>query len=277
MTEQTWRIGALAAETCVTVRTLHYYDSVGLVSPSAHTSGGHRIYAPADVERLYAVLVLRRLGMATAAIVVALSGPDWDLRSIAARQRAELDAQMAAIGSLRHRIDALVEGAPDEDAISPATLIREMQQLAGAPFAVRHALALLPYPDLEDAQQRLVEMFGFEAGDIERGPDGVATHASVLAGTGIVHLHPVMDDVAPPGPEGVASAIVVAAVADVDAHAAHAQTRGARLTYGPADMPYGVREYGARDHAGHPWTFQSPLPTHRTGTAPPGNRKRGSP
>lgn len=276
MTERTWRIGALATETGLTVRTLHYYDSVGLVSPSAHTSGGHRIYAPADVERLYAVLVLRRLGMATAVIAVELDGPTWDLRSIAARQRAEFDAQIAALGSLRHRIDGLVDGAPDEDATSPAALIRDMQRLAGVPFAVRHALALLPYPDLEEGQQRLVEMFGFEAGHIERRADGVAVHASVLAGTGIVHLHPVMDDVAPPGPDGIASAIVVAAVADVDAHAAHAQAHGARITYGPAAMPYGVLEYGARDHAGHPWSFQSPLHTRRAGTVPDGSRKRGS-
>lgn len=119
-------------------------------------------------------------------------------------------------------------------------------------------------------------MFDFEAGDIDRDPEGHAVHASVLAGTGIVHLYPVMDDVAPPGQAGVASAIVVAAVADVDAHATHAVAHGARITYGPANMAYGVREYGARDHVGHPWSFKSPLPTNPTGTAPTGNRKRES-
>jgi len=81
--EQTWRVGALAAATGLTVRTLHYYDSIGLVSPSAHTSGGHRIYETRDVERLYAVLVLRRLGMPTAAIADELAvrrricAPSW--------------------------------------------------------------------------------------------------------------------------------------------------------------------------------------------------------
>ncbi len=183
---------------------------------------------------------------------------------------------MAALGALRHRIDGLVDGPPDDEAISPAILIREMQQLAGAPFAIRQALALLPYPDLEEAQRRLVEMFGFEAGCVGRNNEGQAMYASVLAGTGIVHLHPVMDDVAPPGQDGVASAIVVAAVANVDAHATNAAAHGARITYGQADMPYGVREYGARDHAGHPWTFQSPLHAHRTGNVPGGSRKRES-
>lgn len=273
--EQTWRIGALAAETGLTVRTLHYYDSIGLVSPSARTSGGHRIYDTGDVERLYAVFVLRRLGMPTAAIAHELAGPSADLRSVAARQRAELDAQIATLGALRHRLERLVDGEPDNTE-SPAAVIHAMQQLAGTPFAVRHALALLPYPDLEEAQRRLVEMFGFEAGSVERDERGAAVHASVLAGTGFVHLHPVMVDVAPPGLDGIASAIVVAAVSDVDAHAAHARAHGARITYGPTDMSCGLREYGARDHAGHPWSFQSALPIHRTGTLPGGTRERGS-
>lgn len=273
--EQTWRVGALAAETGLTVRTLHYHDSIGLVSPSAHSPGGHRIYEARDVERLYAVLVLRRLDMPTTAIASALAGTSADLRSIAARQRAELDKQMAALGALRHRLDGLVAGDPD-NMQSPTEVIRAMQELARTPFAVRHVLALLPFPDLDEAQRRLVEMFGFEAGSIERDPDGVAVHACVLASTGVVHLHPPMHDVAPPGRDGIASAIVVAAVADVDVHAAHARSHGARITYGPADMPYGLREYGARDHVGHPWSFQSPLQNHRAGTSPGGSRKRES-
>ena len=75
----------------------------------------------------------------------------------------------------------------------------------------------------------------------------------MLAGTGFVHLHPPADGVVPPGPDGRASAIIVAAVADVDVHCAHAAEHGALITYGPADMSYDVREYGARDHAGHHW------------------------
>lgn len=53
--------------------------------------------------------------------------------------------------------------------------------------------------------------------------------------------------------------MVVVGVADLDAHLAHARRHGARVTYGPDDMPYGVREYGAQDLEGHLWSFQSPL------------------
>ncbi len=257
---QTWRIGALARETGLTVRTLHHYDAIGLVTPSARTDGGHRVYSDVDVDRLYAVVVLRRMGMATGQIADHLGEVSWDLPSIARIQCAELDSEQSALGALRQRIDAMLSAAAEH----PADLILAMRALPGTPFAVQRALALLPYDDVLDAQRRLVEMFGFEAGPIARNRDGSIAHAVVLAGTGFVHLHPPTDDVKPPGPEGPASAIVVAAVADVGSHSAHAGAHGAQITYGPLDTSYGVREYGARDHAGHHWSFQSPTVKEQT-------------
>ena len=263
--EPTWRVGALAAETGLTIRTLHHYDAIGLVRPSAHTSGGHRVYARPDVERLYAALVLRSLGVPLSDIAARMTDPTWDLHSAAARQRAELDAQMDAVSRLRQRVDGLLQrvaAAPDKSVnpeASPTAVIREMQRIAARPFAVRQVLALLPYQDVEAAQRRLVDMFSFEAGTLTRDDHGTVAHAEVLAGRGLVHLHPPTAFLAPPGTDGVASAAVVASVTDVDAHAARAISRGGRLLYGPADMPYGVREYGVRDHEGHPWSFQAPL------------------
>ena len=265
--ESTWRVGALAAETGLTVRTLHHYDAIGLVRPSARTSGGHRVYTRPDVERLYAALVLRSLGVPLADIAARMKDPTWDLRSAAVRQRAELDAQIEAISRLRQCVDGLLPVSTDAGGnpeLDPTAIIREMQRSAARPFAVRQVLALLPYSDVEAAQHRLVELFGFEAGTLTRDDAGTAVHAEVLAGRGLVHLHPPTTYLAPPGAHGVASAAVVASVTDVDAHAAHAVSHGGRLLYGPADMPYGVREYGVRDHEGHPWSFQASLLERRT-------------
>jgi MerR family transcriptional regulator, thiopeptide resistance regulator len=57
------RIGELAQHAGVTVRALHHYDELGLLTPSERTSGGHRLYGAADVERLYRLLALRSLGL----------------------------------------------------------------------------------------------------------------------------------------------------------------------------------------------------------------------
>lgn len=55
-------VGEVAALTGVTVRTLHHYDAIGLVSPAARSAAGYRLYTPDDVARLQEVVAYRRLG-----------------------------------------------------------------------------------------------------------------------------------------------------------------------------------------------------------------------
>ena len=52
------QIGQVAARTELSIRTIRHYDEVGLVTPSARSAGGFRLYTEADVERL---LVIRRM------------------------------------------------------------------------------------------------------------------------------------------------------------------------------------------------------------------------
>ncbi|GAB3824917.1 MerR family transcriptional regulator [Kribbella italica] len=56
-------VGRVAELAGVSVRTLHHYDEIGLVQPSARTAAGYRAYSAGDVERLREVLVYRRLGI----------------------------------------------------------------------------------------------------------------------------------------------------------------------------------------------------------------------
>ena len=60
--KQSWKIGELASDTGLTVRTLHYYDELGLLKPSQETEGGHRVYTTTDLARLQKVLTLKQLG-----------------------------------------------------------------------------------------------------------------------------------------------------------------------------------------------------------------------
>jgi DNA-binding transcriptional MerR regulator len=63
-----WKIGELARRTGLTVRTLHHYDEIGLLSPAERSDGGHRVYDEADVQRLYRIVSLRSLGFPLDAI-----------------------------------------------------------------------------------------------------------------------------------------------------------------------------------------------------------------
>lgn len=69
-------VGETASATGVTVRTLHHYDRIGLVTPAARSSAGYRLYSPADVDRLQQVVAYRRLGLGLEDIAAALAEED---------------------------------------------------------------------------------------------------------------------------------------------------------------------------------------------------------
>jgi len=56
------RIGEMAKKAGITVRTLQYYDQEALLSPSAESDGGFRLYTDKDMVRLIQILTLKQLG-----------------------------------------------------------------------------------------------------------------------------------------------------------------------------------------------------------------------
>ena len=55
-------VGQIAEVAGVTVRTLHHYDALGLLTPDARSEAGYRLYEDADCERLQEILFYRELG-----------------------------------------------------------------------------------------------------------------------------------------------------------------------------------------------------------------------
>jgi uncharacterized glyoxalase superfamily protein PhnB len=122
-------------------------------------------------------------------------------------------------------------------------------------------IPLLVYEDIAAAHDFLVDAFGFASGGVVRDGEGRAVHAEVRAGELPIWLHRVTpeSDLASPRALPSSATGLVIYVADVDAHFARARARGARIDREPADMPYGQREYGARDPEGHRWWFATPV------------------
>jgi len=69
------RIQQFARLANVTVRTLHYYDRLGLLSPTLRSAGGYRLYRMEDLAQLERILVLRYLGVPLQEIAVLLPAP----------------------------------------------------------------------------------------------------------------------------------------------------------------------------------------------------------
>ena len=55
------QIGEVAEQTGLSLRTIRYYEEVGLVTPSARTTGGFRLYSETDVARLRLVRRMKPL------------------------------------------------------------------------------------------------------------------------------------------------------------------------------------------------------------------------
>ena len=75
--------------TGVSIRTLRYYDEIGLLPPADHTEGGYRLYDDTALERLQQILLFRELEFPLRDIVRIVSSPDFD-RKKALEQQIEL-------------------------------------------------------------------------------------------------------------------------------------------------------------------------------------------
>ena len=64
MDESMHHIGTVARRTAMSLRTVRYYEEVGLVQPSGRSEGGFRLYTEADVQRLLLVRALRPADLA---------------------------------------------------------------------------------------------------------------------------------------------------------------------------------------------------------------------
>jgi len=69
-----WKVGDLARLTGLTIRTLRYYDQIGLFSPSGQTKSGHRLYNEADLSRLQQILSLKELGLSLEEVKSVMEG-----------------------------------------------------------------------------------------------------------------------------------------------------------------------------------------------------------
>jgi DNA-binding transcriptional MerR regulator len=256
------RIGELAAASGLTVRTLHYYEEIGLLSASARTGAGHRLYSDADVERLYRICLLRRLGLPLGEIGRALDDPAWDLRAAMGAHLGDLERRIEATSRLHGRLAHLVDAVGGDGSVTIGDdLLEVLEEMAQLESLVQRRIASLVYSDLDVAFEFLVRVFGLGPGRLFRDEHGDAVHGEIQAGDGVVWLHPERPGLglASPRTLGAVTATTVVMVDDVDEHYRHAVEHGAEIVHEPVDQPYGYREYSARDCEGGFWSFMKPL------------------
>lgn len=93
-------VGEVARVARVSVRTLHHYDAIGLVSPSRRSTGGYRVYTDEDLATLQQVLFYRELGMPLAEIARVVHDPAFDRHAALLAQRDALRRRIGRLGAI---------------------------------------------------------------------------------------------------------------------------------------------------------------------------------
>lgn len=127
-------VGQVAQSYGVTVRTLHHYDDIGLLTPSERTPAGYRVYSAADLQRLATVVVYRRLGLPLGEIGELLAGRAPVIDHLR-RQRATVATRVSELTELVTALDRAIDAHEQEDDMTdrPAT-DAELRELFGPGF-----------------------------------------------------------------------------------------------------------------------------------------------
>lgn len=123
------KIGELAKQTGLSVRTLHYYDEIGLLVPSHRTEADHRLYGDEDIIRLQQILSLRQLGFALKEIRACLENPEFSLPQVIDLHLARLQEQMAVSRSLFTKLSQLTQQLQLSQSVAVEDLITTMETI----------------------------------------------------------------------------------------------------------------------------------------------------
>ena len=105
------QIKEFAELTGVSVRTLHYYDEIGLLKPSeVDAQNGYRFYDEKSLERMREILFYRELDFSLKTIRQIISSPDYDKQQALTRQRKLLLAKKERLERLIDALDGLGKG-----------------------------------------------------------------------------------------------------------------------------------------------------------------------
>ena len=114
-----YTVGRVADLSGVTVRTLHHYDELGLLSPGGRSAAGYRIYEDRDLELLRRILFYRELGFTLAEISTIVDDPHTGVLGHLRRQRGLLTERIERLNAMVEAIDFEMEARTMDIPLTP--------------------------------------------------------------------------------------------------------------------------------------------------------------
>lgn len=193
-----YTVKQLARLSGVSVRTLHYYDGIGLFSPADVGANGYHYYGRAELLRLQQILFYKELGLPLAEIKRTIDDPGFDLTEALRAHRGRLVADIERYRRLIQTIDKTIDGlngksdmtmpnpfegfAPERQQAYENELIEAFGGQMRERIAQSHRRAAKMSPDEHEAIKR--EAHAVNLGLVERikagdGPDTAEVQALI--------------------------------------------------------------------------------------------------
>lgn len=149
----------ISERTGISVRTLHYYDEIGLLKPTSYSEGGYRLYDDKALERLQQILFFREFDMPLLEIKAVMENPALDRDTILRSQKKMLQLKKDRLNRLISSIDDILKGENEMDfAMFDKAEIEEMCRAIVENLKEEELAGITgEYGNLENFQKHFVE------------------------------------------------------------------------------------------------------------------------
>lgn len=104
-----YKVKEVAQLAKISVRTLHHYDEIGLLSPRSISSAGYRQYTDHELERLQQILFFKEIGFSLQQIKGMLDSPDFDRKRALIAHKTLLIEKKQRFEKLIHTVDKTIQ------------------------------------------------------------------------------------------------------------------------------------------------------------------------
>lgn len=123
----TFKVGDLSKRTGLSIRTLHYYDEIQLLSPSHRTESGYRVYGKEDIIRLQQIIALKQIGLSLEDVRSCLDNSDRPFIEVIQLHIAKIRKQIDLSQQLLERLENVEQTVANLDVVPVEEVLQIIQ------------------------------------------------------------------------------------------------------------------------------------------------------
>jgi DNA-binding transcriptional MerR regulator len=179
-----YTVSQLAKMAGVSVRTLHHYDQIGLLAPSARTGAGYRLYGEPELLRLQQILFFKELDMPLDEVRQILDDPGFEQVTALEHHRQLLHRRMERLARLLKTIDKTIDRLAEEDMTLTDEELYEGFTTEQIERYKREAREMYDPALVEESERRVKKMSRAQWQAVGAEGEAVTTGLAALAGRG---------------------------------------------------------------------------------------------